>query len=318
MSNPIAAQVRRAVQLSDGSINYEVSVRITDKGDLPFAELFVLTITDPLNPKADVLSRIAVPHDLRQETDSVYIKVVSTDMRTIYGDPFARVTNIDELTTVSRDRVRAVQQGKTEYLSSSVSMTYTTLTAASSAYTTFLQRLSTLVQDYRNYYNTFRTNIEKSYELPQGSVGTVDALTQAYRSARSARISAETARDALLSQQTTCQSLDAAAQEKIETLTRDVSFLEVARSLVYPMATSDARTFVLNATDPQSYQTLLVSKQTQLETARNALTVQLSECAAIAQQLANAEAVVIVAQRAEEAALRAVYAVCPTFDPTQV
>ena len=118
-------------------------------------------------------------------------------------------------------------------------------------------------------------------------------------------------------------------------LVADVSFLQTAKTVVQGItetvsggglppgtASTNAKDFVLRggsyAPDGRSYDALLATKITQ----RDAFARQVAACQAECQSLANAaltaQNTVNSALSVERAALAAVYAVCPTFDPTPV
>jgi len=331
---PQAVQQRRPITLVDGTQKFEITTIIVDKGDLPFKDLFVLSISDTGDPKDDVLARVATPYDIRQ-TDPAspkYVKVVSSDLIVIPPDTFARIANIDELTGLFRDRTAAVRNGRTEYLSSVMTVVYDTLTTADAAYKQILARLSTLVEDWRAVFTPFATNPTQSYDLPTPGVSVEDERKKAYIAARDARIAAEAARDAAQAAADACDTDCRIDKAIYNILVADVAFLEAARTIVVNLQdtsippgtplTTNVRDFVLQqgafAGDNRTYQALLVEKKRLRDEYAAKVAACDASCAALHAAVIDAQRTVDGARTAERDALSGVYEVCPTFDPSTV
>lgn len=334
MTAPTVNQIRRQIILSNGTAKYEVTTTIVNSGDLPFKELFVATITDPLNPKADVLARIATPRDLLVESDILYIKVDASDLRTISGDPFARVSNVNDITALPRDRTLAVQQNVTEYLTTTVTLLYDTITTADAAYRTILARLSSMVDEYRQYMNTFSTNPSQNYILPQPDISVESQYTDVYRAKKAATKEATTARDAKAAELQQCEEQGAADRTILEFLISDIAFLQEQIALVTNMTETGTiiggtppigtisfnnvvKSFILGPSE-QSSQTLLNTKQALYEVKRQAVQAHDAICRGLQDEVAAAEVAVTQAQREETAALGQLLRICPTFNPNSV
>lgn len=345
MSLPTVNMIRRPVQLGNGDIRYEVTTQVVDAGDLPFVELFVASIDDPEAEKSDVLARIVTPYELRLDQGQVFVKVDSSTLRIISGDPFVAVSNVVQLTELARDRTTAIQRGAVTYLTSTVTLMYTSVTAAIAAYKTLLARLSQLVDDWRSFQSSFATNPSTSYTLPQSSIGVEDELTAAYAATKRARQDAETARDAARDARDACEEEGAVDRAKYDLVVADVAFLESARQRVtatvetattgliltggttltapgtYQITYSpnnQTKTFALDGGDPTSYETLLVRKRAQAEQLRTAIAAHDAECGVLERALRDAQAAVDSARATETRALASLQAVCPTFDPDTV
>lgn len=322
MSNPTAVQTRRIAPQADGSTAYEVTTRISDKGDLPTASLFVVQIVDPLNPKTDVLARVSTPVDLRRLSGLVYVRVESTSITYLSMDPFARVANVEDLTAYQTDRAEAVRRGQTHYLSTSISVLYTDPATADAAYRQVLARLSELVTNWRVFNEEFETDPTQSYTLPAVALSVEDARRAAYAStvvlrerAEGVLASAQAAYDAC----TTDCALDRAIHV---ILVRDVSFLERAKQRVTAItetATTNAKEFVLRtgayASDAESYAVLLAQKLADLATYAARVQTCQDTCAQLQGARDSAQADVRRALADEQRALADVRAVCPTFVP---
>jgi len=339
---PVVRQVRRQVFLTDGTLQFEVSNSIVDRGDLPFRELFVVTITDPMSPKNDILARIATPADIRQASPEapIYVRVVETDLTRISGDPFARIANINDITVLPRDRVSAVRRGFTTYLSSGIVLIYNNVTTADAAARQIRDRLSTLVDEWRSFNNDFATNPFQDYTLPQPASSVESERTAIYVDRRNARLEAEAARDAAQLEKDACVRDCAADQVIYDFLVYDVAFIESAQTritaqanqtyttgfIINPapggsptvtLATNNTRDFALGA-DTGSYATLLTSKRANLAIYAQKVRTCTETCAQLSAALLVAEQAVVAATAAERVALAGVVSVCPTFDPSTV
>ncbi len=345
----IATQVREVIRLANGSLKYLVSTYIKDKGDLPFAEIFVVKITDPLDVKRDVLVRIATPFEFRQAdlTAARYVKAVSpNDILTLGPDTFVRLANVNDVTALTRERVTAVRQGQTTYLSAQITALYDNVETAIAAATTFRARASDLVVAWRAAQTTFITLPTQDYELPVLNGSIEAALTASFVSKKAARVLAEKDRDAAKLAKDACERDCAADKAIYNFLILDVSFLEKAKLRVQalgegvavpsllvggtpapgagtytisaPVVTTNVRTFALNAGDAESYEALLTKKRSDLAVYAAKARTCAETCAALGAALLAAQATVDAARNGETAALATLTAVCPTFSPSSV
>jgi hypothetical protein len=351
---PVTRQTRRSVTLSDGSVRFEVTTEIIDRGDLPFPHLFVVTINDNLDPKDDVLARIATPVDIRQADPSapIYVKVVSTDLTRIGTDTFAKIASANDLTRLPRDRVTAQRAGLTQYLTTAVALLYDNVTTADAAAKQIVDRLSTLVTEWRSFNTNFATNPYQDYQLPQVGISVESQRIAVYTAAKNARLAAEAARDAAKLDKEACERDCAADKVIYDFLAYDVAFLEQADAAMTAItegfappgptltltggttltppgtytiaatASTNAKSFALQSgiygSDPRSYRALLVKKRSDLATYASRVRECTDRCATFAATLLTAQQNVDAATAAERAALAAVTAVCPTFDPSTV
>lgn len=331
---PQAVQQRRPITLADGTQKFEITTTIVDKGDLPFKDLFVLTISDTGDPKDDVLARIATPYDIRQTdpTSPKYVKVSTSDMISIPPDTFARIANIDELTGLYRDRTAAIRNGRTEYLSSVMTVVYDTITTADAAYKQILSRLSTLVDNWRAAFTPFATNPTQLYDLPTPGVAVEDERKAAYVAARDARIAAEAERDKAQAAADACATGCASDKAIYNFLVADVAFLEAARTVVVNLqdasvppgtpVTTNVKDFVLQqgafVGDARTYQALLQAKTVARAEYAAKVAACDTTCASLAAAVLTAQRAVDSARTTERDALAGVYEVCPTFDPSSV
>lgn len=320
MSNPIARQIRRVVTLAGGVQKYEVATFITDKGDLPFAELFVVSIVNPDDPKQDVYARVAEPLEFRHAVlnGPRYVKVDSDDVTVISGDTFVRVVDVEEFLSTPTSREVAVRQGRSNYLTSSIVLYYDTLASADAAYRQLVDRLSTLTTTWRTATGGFITTPYSDYSLPTTAASVEAERVAAWRAAKEARTTAEAARDAAVTEADHCKTGCESDKALYDLLAADVVFLQRAKDHVTGITetgSSTAKTFALNGGSPISYETLLTQKNAQLAVARDKVLACESKCRELGQVANDAQMRVDTARRAENTAMARILEVCPTFDP---
>lgn len=324
MTAPIVDQARRVATQADGRTAYEVTTWVVDPGDLPTPHLFVISIADPLNPKADVLARVATPMDIRRLSEQLHVRVESASLVYIATDPFVRVANLDDFTALVPDRAEAVRRGASLYLTTSVTVVYTDPATADAAYRQLVARLSALVTSWRTHRDSFETHPTQRYSLPTTDASAEAERRAAWSAAVAARKRAETA---LASAQTAYDACDTgcAADRTIHALlVQDVAFLERAEQLVTALVETEShnvKDFVLKqgayTTSPESYATLLSAKRTALNTYADRVRACAETCAARRVERDEAQAEVSRALADERRAVASVRAVCPTFVPTE-
>jgi len=322
---PKVRQTRRSITLANGSVRYEVVNEITDKGDLPFPHLFVLKVGDGADPKDDLFARIATPVDIRQsdETAPIFVKVAATDLVRISPDVFVKIPSYNELTRLLRDRVEAQRNGQTYYLSTVAAFMYDSLTTADAAAKQVIDRLSTLVNDWRKFNVDFATNPYEELPLPQTGSSVESARVAVFKDKRAARLEAEATRDAdALAKEACVRDCEADKTLHAWLVTQTVA-LEQADAVVSALSeVSSAKDFVLQqnaySTDSRSFRTILT--QTRALRDQYAATVQACaiRCTQLGAKLLASQQAADAAMQAENAALADVIAVCPTFNPDSV
>lgn len=333
MSNtPQVTQSRRVVTLASGSVGYEVATTVTDPGDLPTSNLFVLTINDAGDAKRDALARVVEPYDLRRLSTALYVRVDEDSILYISPDTFARVPSGSELIELAQDRTDAVRRNQTEYLSGTVVLTYTSRATADAAYRQLITRLSALVVEWREFNASFETRPTTVYSLPVADASVEAERRAVYTAAVSARRAAEAAHEAASDACDACET-DCVSDKKIhELLQADVAFLERARARVLTISETitggsggtpshNAQDFCVRlgayTADVNSYEVLLFSKRDQLAAYTETVRACQTRCAQLARDRDAAQATLSRALDAERRALVDVRAVCPTFTPTE-
>lgn len=324
MTDPVARQWRRRATLPDGRTAYEVTTRVVQAGDLPTRALFVVDIEDPLDPKADVLARVATPLDVRRLSGGLYVRVDAEQMTRIEGDPFARIATLNDFAALQTDRAEAVRHGQTEYLTDTLTVVYTNGETADAAYQQILARLSELTTSWRAFGTTFETAPFTDYPLPMRGAGVEAARVTIYTAAVAARRRAEVAADEAVAAHAACLT-DCGADRAIHAmLVADVAFLDRARERVLAFVetgTAHAQDFALRrasySSDTESYEVLRGAKRAQLETYTARVQACGARCATLAVASDAAAADLRRALDDERRALADVRAVCPTYTPTE-
>jgi hypothetical protein len=355
MSEPVLRQFRNVVAQADGTRIFLVTAVIVEIGtgdtSLPFPEVFVIQIVDPLTPKADLLARIAAPLELYTvNITDLYIKVDATTIRKFNGETFVRVANVNDLTNLPRSRDIAIREGSTEYLSPSAIFIFNDAPTAIAASQTIVDRVSTLTNDWYTFKTDFLPDPPpyEDFTLPQIGKLVLADLTTSYSKYKTVRINAEATRDAARLARETCRKDCLNLKVIYGILQQDVMALQAGTSAIaeigeaatatahvnfsfpYPtpmppvynvtttvIQTNQARTWALGS-DPRSFVTLLNRKITEVDRYAQLVAEADTKCNASLNALRTAEAALIAAQADEARELARVLTICPAFDPATV
>lgn len=146
---------------SEGIQKFQLEVDITDAGDLPDENIFVVEITDPTDPKED---------------------------------SFARVVTVDDLEELTKDRTTAVNNNDTLYRVKSWTFLYDNVDTAANAKDVLKSRIDELVEDWRTYLTKFETTSETT-EHPRVDTDTYNSAVDTYELMLGAEQVAEETRD---------------------------------------------------------------------------------------------------------------------------
>jgi hypothetical protein len=200
---------------------------------------------------------------------------------------------------------------------------YDNVTTAQAASQSVVDRLSTLVTEWRAYSTQFATNPYADFNLPQVNASVEAQRTAVYVQKRDARVAADAARDAAQAAKEACERGCAADRAIYDFLVYDVAFMEAARATVNGLPeTSQSKDFVLGAGafsgNSSTYEALLNKKRADLTTYAARVRSCEATCAALGASLLSAQQAADAALAAERAALADVIAVCPTFNASTV
>lgn len=284
------AQKCYSVTLDPSTSEHRIETTVNTPGELPLTAIFVFTIGASNLPSTDSFSRVAQPQDLQN---------------------------------LKNNRENAIAAGDTEYLSSYAELKYTDMNVAVQAKAMMRTRINELINGWLTYRDQFTVDSNTDILFPSVDPAVEEALIQAYTDAKSARVAAEANVATKTAAVTTAQNAVTSAQE---THAIYLAFLEYHTLLQSQINHYNGEISVPGASaiaywnDPlnpaiTAEQTLLKSQELY---AKRAITAAQSNANTAVQDKAQADQELIAAQAAENAALAAVLAVLPTFDPATV
>ena len=179
MANLQLTQDRSVQVTAEGQTTYVITATVTAPGDLPSTGIFLYNIADPADPK---------------------------------DDSFLRIVSVFELTQADATRALAVSNGNSVFRQNKVTVTSDSIDVALAQSQTIRDRINALIADYTNLTDTFLNGNDPppftasvNTTHPSNELSIEDALIEEYRTVKTARKDAETARD---TQQASCDSLE--------------------------------------------------------------------------------------------------------------
>jgi len=268
---------------------FRIEATVTAAGELPTTALFVFSMDDADRPDADNFARIANPQDLQ---------------------------------TLGIDRAAAVSAGTDEYLAPYASFQYADLDQAVSAKSTLKGRVNELVNRWISYQTDFTFDTGASTSFPSSDPTQEAALTTVYTDAKAARLAAES----------TYTIADTAVTTATTTVDQSKAFLPTVQRATDSLTRikNEYGAYVLEVITESSTGTTLKDALTTFITTESAnfagaLQTQVNTIAGQEAALATAKgekieaaSILTAAQAAEDAALAALLAVVPDFDPATV
>lgn len=279
-----------AVTTGPDTEEFRIEAVVDDAGELPTTAIFVFTIGAEDDATTDTFARIANPQDLQN-----------------------LLINRDD--TIDADG--------TEYLASSAEFLYEELNVAVDAKAMLKTRINELVKLWLTYENSFITESGESRPYPSSDPEVEETLKADYTTAKDARIAAG-------EDVTTADTALTTAEGEVDTALSFIStyescydftaeFSEKFYEYVNALTTEGAAAAGIRTT---SLSPLLSNRgaecNSQLQYWKNQKTAKEEEVATATQDKIEAEQAYAAAQQAEDAALAAVLAVCPDFDPSSV
>lgn len=137
------------------TIEYRIEIAVIDKGELPQTPIFIYSMGNPDDPATDVFARVASPGDLN--------------------------------TYASKTRDQLIIEGKTEYLASSMSISYPQLNVAVQAKSVLKSRINECINNWVAYKVEFLNDGSIPTIFPTTDPEYIQALTSAYVDARDER-----------------------------------------------------------------------------------------------------------------------------------
>ena len=268
---------------------FRIEATVTAAGELPTTALFVYSMGDPERIDADSFSRIANPQDLQN---------------------------------LSRDRDAAVLAGTDEYLASFASFQYGDLDVAVTAKEQVKGRINELVNRWIAYQTQFLVDTGVSQSFPSTDSTQEEALIATYTEAKEERIAAE---EAVTSASLEVTSIDTALEQTktyIPTSQQAVSDISQINNefnaYVSDIVTEGTTAATLRTTLLATLSSSSAYFNSSLLTLTNTKTAQEESLATAKTEKIEASQLLAAAQAAEDAALAAILAVNPDFDPATV
>ena len=327
MAFTVSQQTRQA-RTSSGALQYEILAEVTDAGDLPDKNLFVMTVVDREDPKTDTFARVATIADLGPVPPT--------------GDG------------LSADRPTALllipEPDTAYYRTNLATFIYTDLATAVAAQDVLKSRLDELVTDWQTYLGQFVADgILHAVDVtdhPRYQQDAYTALVQSYvtalateATAKSTVDTAKAAYDAAVLAATTAQAAVTQAQEIYDDCLVAKAVVDAFAAGMYSFINGAAQTYrntvplkggspdaeqaydvgkntALALTDPRSgCATFCNDRQDDLSDAQAAKATADTAVAAARTTYEDAKAAYEAAKAATEAALAAVRSLKPSFDP---
>jgi len=277
-----------AYNVGDGTVEYKLETTVDTQGELPTRSIFVYAISTADTPASD---------------------------------EFKRVASVADLTDLVADRDAAIAADATEYRSSYSTVSYKGIDVARQAKTLLASRINELIRTWIAYRDEFQVDDDVTQYFPTASTTEEEQLASAYKDAKDARIEKEdevTAKDAEIA---VAEAEAEAAADIIQIYENEVDFsstvLNGEFNTYYGLISvegSGAETYRLN-TLLVSFANFRANASSNLAQWKNTKQIRDNNVADLTTQKAQLDAELTAAQAAEDAALAAVLAICPDFDP---
>lgn len=268
---------------------FRIEATVTAAGELPTTALFVFSMDDADRPDADNFARIANPQDLQN---------------------------------LSIDRAAAVLAGTDEYLASYASFQYPDLDQAVNAKETLKGRVNELVNLWITYQTTFVFDTGTSTAFPSSDPTVETALVTTYTDARDERVAAASVfSDASITVTMATTELDQ-SKAFLPSLQRASAAFASANNELYSFRAEILNEGSVAIPLGDGLRTTITTESayfnSTLQTQINTIAAQETALTTAKSEKTEAATALAAAQVAEDAALAAVLAVVPDFDPATV
>lgn len=278
-----------AINIDAETVEYRLETEVMEAGELPSTAIFVYGI-EQNDPSADA---------------------------------FLRVANVNDLTELKIDRTEAEDAGDTEYRRSANQIQYQSLDVAKQAKEMIRSRINDLINTWVTFRDDFQEDNDTIQYFPTVDPDYETKLKEDYAAARATRVSLESQVATQEVTVATAQTSAEQAQLMVDTFTEAYDFCVKTLVTNFPYYVSlvfedtAATTYRTNTLEPEM-NTYTVAVQADLTQWKNTKTSRDQVISAESAELVSLQAQVVAAKEAEEAALAAVRAVCPDFDPASV
>lgn len=324
-------QVREAITVSD-VLKYKVSITVTDKGDLPTLALLVISINDETDSKEDTFARVATIADFTELLESRSAAVDADEELyrsasfTLYYDNLETANNAQKVLKEKIDElVEDYETYQTEF-EAVVAETITHPQVDESTYDAAVTAYQDALRDTLDAESD-RDDKEDAYTDKQAECTT--AATDATKAQEIADDCATTKgyfdvlETAMIALDTSGDTFLAAAQAyyaakvAVTPDADDLAFTTAINAFIAALQSSEASKTTA-ASNKTAFATICGKRSSENTTKQTAKTTCDTELKQAKTDFDEAQAAVEVAEQAENAALAAVQALKPSFDPTSV
>lgn len=280
-----------ALNVGDDKVEYRLETSVMTAGELPHTHIFVYEINLDTEPSSDEFQRVASVADL-------------TDLK------------------IARDE--AIDNEDTEFLTNYNEIQYTDLDVAKQAKTMMASRINELIRTWISFRDDFEVDTDLAQYFPTSTSTEEEELKSAYADARDARIEKETEVSDKDAEVTAAKEACDRAAEIVQIYEDEKWFCEEILNGQFNEYTSKidvegaAAQGYRTGTLVPSFNTFCANASASYVAWVNTKQACDQTVASLTTEKAELDAELEAAQAAEDAALAAVLAVCPDFDPTSV
>lgn len=344
MLNTVVQMDRDTILLPDGVSVYQITVSVTDKGELPHSNIFVYQIYDTLDTTRDTFQRVATPYDIENiptTRNEAITAGVSFFLASVLYRKYSNLSQAVQAKDAIRSRVDNCINAWHTY---KVSFEGTELINHPTAEASYEQQLADAYVDARDERveaEEALVDAEQTLEDARNAVDRAVALSDVYRTwidftGQSYSIYWTDYYTAVQSVYTSLMAIFALFRADFLAITGQ-SYIATGSYGSYPhVSTSDGNTWLSNlqamqaaaaafneesgngASLQDSFGNFAVAANSGYATQQGVIATANRAVAQALTAKKEAEASLVAAQTAEDAALAAARAVCPDFDPTQV
>jgi hypothetical protein len=324
-------QIREAITVS-GTLKYRISITVTDKGDLPTTALLVISINDETDSKEDSFARVSTIADFTEVQDDrsnaidADEAVYRTSSFILFYDNLETANNAQK---VLKEKIDELVDDYETYQDEFEAVVAETIVHPQVSESTFNAAVTAYQDALRDTLDAEKDRDDKEDDYTEKQTECTTANTDATK-AKEISDDCTTSKGYFDTLEAAFTALDAdgdlflaAAQtyytNKKETVPDgfDIAFLAALNAFIADLQTSEA-VKTTAASNKLAFATICGKRTSENTTKQTAKTTCDTELKQAKTDFDEAQAAVEVAEQAENAALAAVQALKPSFDPTSV
>lgn len=324
-------QTREAVTIS-GVVKFKVTITVTDKGDLPSAAFLVVTINDELDSKEDTFARVATIPDFDELQEDRGTAIDDDDLEFRTSTFILWYTDLETAVNaqnVLKERIDELVDDYETYQDDFVAISEVTVhpqigeSTYQSAVTAYQDAMRDTLDAQETRDEAEEDYNEKSTEADQATVDQAKskeiseecAQTKGYfDTLRTAFIALDADGDTVLAAAEVYYALQVTSPVPTPA---DVTFRNALDLFISKLKLSEAQK-TQTTTEQTAFATVCGKRSGEYSTAQTAKTSADTDLGTARSTFEDAQTAVETAQQAENAALAAVQALKPDFDPTSV